>query len=203
MIHPITCLRRINDIIGSGVFATAFIPKGTITYAKDSLEIEVSPERYQTMDRHARAVVEKYSYIDPSGTRIVSWDLAKYVNHRCDFNTISTGYGFEIAIRDIQPDEELTDEYGIFNLESAFQCGCGSDNCRGTVRPDDWSTHGLRWDALVRDTLQDLQLVEQPLWSLLDPRVRRATNQYLQTGLRYRPVQRLQYFPQLQSLQAS
>jgi uncharacterized protein len=203
MIHPNTCLRRINDIIGSGVFATAFIPKGTITYAKDSLEIEVSPERYQTMDRHARAVVEKYSYIDPSGTRIVSWDLAKYVNHRCDFNTISTGYGFEIAVRDIQPDEELTDEYGIFNLEGAFQCGCGSDNCRGTVRPDDWSTHGPRWDALVRDTLQHLQLVEQPLWSLLHPRVRRATNQYLQTGLRYRPVQRLQYFPQLQSLQAS
>jgi len=203
MIHPNTCLRRINDIIGSGVFATAFIPKGTITYAKDSLEIEVSPERYQTMDRHARAVVEKYSYIDPSGTRIVSWDLAKYVNHRCDFNTISTGYGFEIAVRDIQPDEELTDEYGIFNLESAFRCGCGSDNCRGTVRPDDWSTHGSRWDALVRDTLQHLQLVEQPLWSLLDPRVRRAAKQYLQTGLRYRPVQRLQYFPQLQSLQAS
>ena len=52
-------------------------------------------------------VIEKYSYTEPNGNMILSWDIAKYVNHCCNCNIISTGYGFEIAIRDIQPGEEL------------------------------------------------------------------------------------------------
>lgn len=43
MIHPKTELRYINDTVGYGVFATDRIPKGTIVYVKDSLEITVSP----------------------------------------------------------------------------------------------------------------------------------------------------------------
>ena len=43
MIHPNTELRFINPVVGYGVFATDFIPEGTITYVKDSLELEVSP----------------------------------------------------------------------------------------------------------------------------------------------------------------
>lgn len=201
MIHPHTCLRRINDIIGCGVFATQFIPKGTITYAKDSLEIEVTPERYRTMDRIARGAVDKYSYIDPAGNRVVSWDLAKYVNHRCDCNSISTGYGFEIAIRDIHPGEEITDDYGIFNLDEPFTCGCGSLDCRGTIHPHDWNDHADRWDAVARNALAHLSSVVQPLWPLLQPSVRRATRLYLQNGTRYRPVHRLRHFAHLPSLQ--
>jgi hypothetical protein len=37
MIHPWTELRFINDSIGYGVFATQFIPKGTIVWALDDL----------------------------------------------------------------------------------------------------------------------------------------------------------------------
>jgi hypothetical protein len=39
MIHPHTCIRYVNPQIGYGVFATAFIPKGTIVYVKDDLEL--------------------------------------------------------------------------------------------------------------------------------------------------------------------
>ena len=38
MIHPKTTLRFINEEVGYGLYATEFIPKGTITYVKDSLE---------------------------------------------------------------------------------------------------------------------------------------------------------------------
>ena len=118
MIHPNTELKLINEHIGYGVFATADIPEGTIVYVKDSLELIVSPTDYLMHSEAMKDVIEKYSYIDEKGNRIISWDFAKYVNHCCNCNTISTGYGFEMAIRDIQKGEQITDEYGIFNLDS-------------------------------------------------------------------------------------
>ena len=42
MIHPNTKIEYINVQIGYGVFATHFIPKGTIVYVKDSLELEIT-----------------------------------------------------------------------------------------------------------------------------------------------------------------
>ena len=46
MIHPHTRIHFINEEMGYGVFATQFIPKGTITYVKDSLELEITLEDY-------------------------------------------------------------------------------------------------------------------------------------------------------------
>ena len=91
MIHPKTELKMINPIVGYGVFATEFIPQGTIVYVKDSLELEISPTDFTTHSQEMQDVIEKYSYIDERGYRIISWDFAKYVNHCCNFNTISTG----------------------------------------------------------------------------------------------------------------
>lgn len=41
---------------------------------------------------------------------------AEYVSHSCTPITISTGYNVEIAIRDINSGEQVTDEYGLFIL---------------------------------------------------------------------------------------
>ena len=136
MIHPNTELKLINEHIGYGVFATADIPEGTIVYVKDSLELIVSPTDYLMHSEAMKDVIEKYSYIDEKGNRIISWDFAKYVNHCCNCNTISTGYGFEMAIRDIQKGEQITDEYGIFNLEKEMVLVCGQENCRKKTPPN-------------------------------------------------------------------
>jgi uncharacterized protein len=119
MIHPNSRIQFISDNVGCGVFATAFIPKGTIVYVKDFMELTITPEQYEKLPHVLQEKVEKYSYIENQGNRIVSWDHGKYVNHCCDCNTISTGYGFEIAIRDIHPGEEITDEYGLFNVPAS------------------------------------------------------------------------------------
>ena len=103
MLHPDTELGVVGAEIGFGVFATALIPKGAIVYIKDPLEIEIGDDDPRLRDPEMLRIIERYSYIEPGGTRILSWDLAKYMNHSCDPNTISTGYGFEIALRDIQP----------------------------------------------------------------------------------------------------
>ena len=110
MIHPNTELRHIDDIVGYGVFASKDIPEGTIVYVKDSLELVISPTDYLMHSKEVKDVIDKYSYLDQNGDRIVSWDFAKYVNHCCNCNTISTGYGFEIAIRDTKRGEQIFKE---------------------------------------------------------------------------------------------
>lgn len=137
MIHPHTQLRHVNPEIGIGVYATHLIPKGTIVYVKDPLEIEIGPAQFWQLDAMTLTLADKYAYIDARGIRIVSWDHGKYVNHRCECNTMSTGYGFEIALRDIAPGEEMTDEYDLFNIAEPLRVSCG---CPAGVRTaEKWS----------------------------------------------------------------
>jgi hypothetical protein len=191
MIHPQTCVKYVNSQIGYGVYATAFISKGTIVYVRDPLDTEVSPEDFEAMDECYRRMVERYSFIDEKGYRVVSWDSAKYVNHRCDFNTISAGYGFEIAVRDIQAGEEVTDEYGLFNLDHDMFCCCGSDNCRKVVRASDVGRYYRKWDRVVIDALKHTRKVAQPLWEFMDAETKSSLCDYFEGRRRYVSVRNL------------
>ncbi len=191
MIHPATELRLVNPQVGYGVFASRFIPMGSLVYVKDPLEIHLSPERYASLDEESRKVAEKYSFIEPGGNRVLSWDSAKYVNHSCRPNTMSTAWGFEIAVRDIEAGEEITDEYGLFNLEWEMDCCCGHSGCRGIIRASDVHRFVRNWDKRVRDALRRLGEVDQPLLAFVDPDTRRAIDGLVAGRLRYRSVRRL------------
>ena len=193
MVHPQTTLRHVNERIGDGVFATRFIPKGTLVYVKDPLEIELSPAKFSSLRGKIRQMADKYSYIDQRGYRILSWDIAKFVNHRCEANTMSTGWGFEVAVMDIEEGDQITDEYGLFNLEWDIECECGSPHCRGVIRPTDIYTFHEKWDALIQEALNHLREVDQPLWEFVDDRKRRDLLRYLKTGTGYRSVLELRY----------
>jgi hypothetical protein len=80
---------------------------------------------------------------------------------------LSAGYDFELAIRDIHPGEELTDDYGTLNLNAEFPCSCGCDNCRQVILPDDTLKYADTWDAVVAEAFPQISAVEQPLWSLV------------------------------------
>lgn len=188
MIHPKTELKFINDHVGYGVFATDNIPEGTIVYVKDSLELVISPTDYLLHSEEVKEVIEKYSYIDPLGNRIISWDFAKYVNHCCNCNTISTGYGFEIAIRDIQKGEQITVEYGIFNLTTEMEVSCGMDNCRKKITPADFDTHYSDWDKKIQHAITYLFDVEQPLMPFIEEETRKELDAFFQSPESYKSV---------------
>lgn len=193
MIHPHTRLHYINDIIGYGVFATEFIPKGTITYVKDALEPEVTPEEFASHTPAMQEVIEKYSYIDERGIRIISWDFGKYVNHCCHCNTMSTGYGFEIAIRDIRPGEEITDEYGIFNIEHPMPLLCRYSDCRGMVCKNDFETHYQVWDEKIIPAIRLIPYIEQPLLAFLNEQTSEEVRAFLSDPTRYKSVYSVKY----------
>lgn len=195
MIHPDTEVRFINGDIGYGVFAKAPIPKGTVVYVKDPLEVTFDETSFQALAQGFRDMVDKYSYIDEHGIRIMSWDNAKYINHRCDCNTISTGYGFEIAIKDIAAGEEMTDDYGLFNLDCEMTITCGCPCCRGTLRPDDLDTQHHAWDAVVMDALTRFNLVKQPLIPYMEQDTQTRVMAYLAGTAAYTSVLALKRQP--------
>ena len=171
MLHPHTELRFIDPTIGYGVFATRLIPAGTITWVRDDLDQVFSPGQVAGLPDQYRQILDRYCFYDGSGNWILCWDLARFINHSCSANCLSAGFDFEIAIRDIQPGEELTDDYGTLNLIAPFECCCRAVDCREVLVPTDPEhlVHG--WDARVRAVFARIAAVEQPLWSFVrEPR---------------------------------
>jgi hypothetical protein len=193
MIHPSTELRHISDVIGYGVFATELIPEGTITYIKDSLEIVISEKNFKNHNSQVQEIIEKYCYVDEKGDKILSWDFAKYVNHCCNFNTISTGYGFEIAVRDIYPGEEITDEYGIFNLDAEMFLYCKEKNCRGILKPSDFDNNYEKWDKMILKSLPKFFELDQPLLPFMDPKTKKDLELFHNDPRSYKSVYNLRY----------
>jgi uncharacterized protein len=169
MIYPHTELRYINDQIGYGVFATKFIPKGTITWALDDLDQIIDPKFVESVDTHRRELLQKYSYRNQDGKYILCWDLGRYVNHSFHANCIGTAYEFEIAVRDIYPGEQLTDDYGSLNIDEPFQCLPEEGTDRMWVYPDDLLHYSEQWDQQVISAMKHFYKVEQPLLHLIRP----------------------------------
>ncbi|MBI9080104.1 MAG: SET domain-containing protein-lysine N-methyltransferase [Pseudodesulfovibrio sp.] len=193
MIHPKNEVRFVNPSIGYGVFATADIPRGTIVYVKDRLEIELTEKIFNALDEHHKSIAVKYSYTDENGIKILSWDNAKYVNHRCNCNTISTGYGFEIAIRNIYKGEEICDDYGLFNFEDEIQLSCKCPECRKSLKPDDIEKHYVIWDELIISALNKVTDVHQPLMEFMDSETKKQLRAYLCGEDAYTSVLALRY----------
>lgn len=165
MLHPHTELRYIGPEVGYGVFATRRIPRGTITWVQDRLDQVINPNDPNFADYPPG--LERYSFRNNQGNYVLCWDLARFVNHNCQPNCLSPGMDFEIAVRDIEVDEEVTNDYGSLNLEFEMDCHCGALNCRRKTRPEDFENHSHGWDQLLREAFPGVAQVEQPLWRWL------------------------------------
>lgn len=166
MIHPKTELRFINDEIGYGVVATDFIPKGTITWVLDKLDREFTPDQVAEMDNLYQSILDVYSYRNRQGNYVLCWDNGRFVNHSFNSNCFTTAYDFEIAIRDIQPGEQLTDDYGYLNISEPFRASPEGTK-RKVVYPDDLLKYGKVWDKKLIQPFKRIPKVEQPLKSLI------------------------------------
>ena len=87
-----------------------------------------------------------------------------YLNHSCEPNAGWKGQLFLMAMRDIQPGEELTDDYAMVMHSNAgsrehfkMRCYCGATRCRGVVTEDDWKLSELqaRYDGWFQWYLQE------------------------------------------------
>lgn len=171
MMHPDTRLEWIDEEKGFGVVATKLIPKGTITWVQDELDIVFSPDKPEELKPLTREFLEKYSFRNHKGEHILCWDIAKYVNHSFRSNCLSSAYNFEVAIRDIKAGEELTDDYGYLNLlESFIPQDEGAE--RKVVHPDDILRCYKEWDNILEDLFPLIEVRDQPLLELLSEEIK-------------------------------
>jgi len=158
----------INETKGKGVVATTKIPRGTVTWVFDDLDREIAMAELALLSPHCRESVITYSYRNHKGNLIFCWDNERFINHSFRNNCCLTPYNFEIAVRDIEPGEELTDDYGFLNIIAPFTVDSeGTDRC--TVYPDDLLRYSDLWDRQLRQAFDRLLQVEQPLRPVFKP----------------------------------
>ncbi len=175
MIHPDTELRFISKTIGYGVVATKLIPKGTITWALDKLDRVFDEKDIHAMGPEYYQILDTYCYRDNLGKFILCWDNARFVNHSFNSSCITTAYDFEIAVRDIHPGEQLTDDYGYLNISEPFACEKEEGSLRTQVMPDDLLHFHEEWDAKLKEAFTHFTAVKQPLKKFLSEETKRKS----------------------------
>jgi hypothetical protein len=175
LIHPHTELRFINHEIGFGVFATQFIPRGTLTWVCDELDQFVDPARVAALPPFYRKLLDTYTFRDRLGRHVLCWDLARFMNHSCAPCCLGPDSSFEVAVRDIRPGEELTDDYASLHLQAheSFRCHCGVAGCRQWVSADDVPRREPVWERLIEEAMRLPTQVPQPLAPILLDAVKR------------------------------
>jgi hypothetical protein len=169
MIHPDTEVRFMSEEKGYGVVATKLIPQGTITWVQDERDEMFTDEQIATFYPIIQDYLKTFCFTNNKGEKILCWDHGKHVNHSFKPSCFSTPYDFEIAIRDILPGEELTDDYGYLNLEEPF-CPIDEGIERKMVYPDDILRFHKEWDDLIKENIPKILVVDQPLLDLIpDP----------------------------------
>ena len=118
-----------SSIHGTGVFAAEFIPKGTRSWRFDkSVDESFSKKEVEKLSEPKRSEILSlhFAYINKhTGHYINCGDGARFVNH-ADNPNVTSGFSgdasrdedeFAIAARDIQPGEEITNDYRVLAAE--------------------------------------------------------------------------------------
>lgn len=74
-------------------------------------------------------------------------EAADEINHRCDPNAGLRGQLALVALRTIEPGEEIGYDYAACQAHPAFEfaCRCGAENCRRFISARDWQNPAL-WE---------------------------------------------------------
>ncbi len=125
---------RSSIIEGLGVFAARPLPKGAVVQVIDDSRIvdDLHPLGPGDDARHC-------DYLE-AGNVLLMQPPERHINHSCDPNTyVKTlrGGRMVIALRDIQPGEEITYDYCINGGgDTVWTCHCGAARCRHEIHSD-------------------------------------------------------------------
>ena len=136
---------KASPIQGRGLFAIEKISKGEVVAVKGGHIFN-----RDTLNRIAGALgpaeiqIGEDLFIGPlkeeerEGSMIFS-------NHSCDPNICVRGQIVFVAMRDIEPGEELTHDWATTDDDDyQMACNCGAKNCRKKITGQDWRRKELR-----------------------------------------------------------
>ena len=111
---------RPSSISGIGVFATHFIPKGTVIWKLDErFYVMVKQTDVASLPQIMQDHIQKYCYPHMLRDGIICCDIdnGRFMNHSNPANTKFSDPELGWAIRDIEAGEEITCNYSEFLLD--------------------------------------------------------------------------------------
>lgn len=143
---PKTEVRSNSMIEGSGLFAKDKIYRNEVVAVKGG-HVADRPTLNKAGDlvNGVSLKITSELYIAPL-TKEERESTMTYFNHSCDANVGIAGNIVTVAMRDIEPGEELTIDYAMFedNPDYSMQCNCSSIVCRGLLTGNDWRNPEIR-----------------------------------------------------------
>lgn len=166
---------KINGYGEQGIFARQDITKDSLLFSyndwirdEQTGWITLTPEEITRLPLEQKNLFLRYGYDTEFGSIIGPTNInhvlhiSNFMNHSCDPNM---QYDYDdniIAKRDIKTGEELNIDYGTFivNVDQDFVCSCGSANCRGQIKKNDWQiliqTYGDHFPRFIQKKIHQM-----------------------------------------------
>lgn len=136
---------RRSDLEGRGVFAIAKIEKDEIVAIKAG-HIITSDDLAgitSSVGDYALQIHDGF-YLGPRSKDEIE-QMTIFINHSCNPNVGFLGQVVYVAMRNIEPGEELCHDYSMERTDDySLECRCGSEYCRGRITGDDWKRPDLQ-----------------------------------------------------------
>jgi len=130
---------RSSSLQGRGVFATEKIEQGEVVAVKAGhiITADQLPEITANVGDYALQIHDRF-YLSPISDEEIE-RMTIFINHSCDPNVGFDGQVTYVAMRDIEPGEELCHDYAMERTDNySLNCRCGSTLCRGRITGEDW-----------------------------------------------------------------
>lgn len=131
---------RPSGIAGRGSFAKEPIRRGEVTHVRAGGVMTRAEEAALPAGLRGHSVqLDAEFFLCITAAGLVD-ALSCFLNHSCEANVGFRGQVVFVALRDIEPEEEMTVDYATAYGEGRepLACRCGQPACRGTVTGEDW-----------------------------------------------------------------
>lgn len=143
-----------------GIFAVEAIKQGEPINVFGGIAVPRSEiKKYREIVSHAGVQVSDDFFIVPASNEEIKEQ--GIFNHSCEPNVGFNSSVTMVAIRDIDAGEELVMNYAFMETDfEAFECKCGSSNCRKIIDSNTWkdaefqSKYGRYYSPYLRDKLK-------------------------------------------------
>lgn len=154
---------RASGLEGRGVFALSKIEKGEVVAIKAGHIITSGEIAKITRSVGDYALqIHDELYLGPRSKDELE-QMAIFINHSCDPNVGFSGQVVYVAMRDIEPGEELCHDYAMERSDNySLDCHCGSNCCRGKITGDDWKRpdlqkrYGNRFSSYILEKIMEV-----------------------------------------------
>jgi len=132
---------------GNGMFAKAHIRQGEVVAIWGGKFVEKDEaEKARKAGKMVQQIEE--GVYDVFDSEEASKDPTYMMNHSCDPNVWMNDEVTLVARRSIEPEEELTIDYAMFEADEdhvlPWECKCGSPTCRKKITGKDWRLRELQ-----------------------------------------------------------